>query len=314
MAKTILLALGGNAILPVGKQGTIAEQREITLDTMRSLLRAVAPEDRIVITHGNGPVVGNILIRNAAAAEKIPPMPLDVCGADSEGGLGYMIAQCMANALVDADVDRPVTVVVTRTRVDEDDPAFLRPTKPIGPFYSEAEAKRQAAELGWVVKEDAGRGWRRVVASPKPKEILELPAIRALLDTGQVVVAVGGGGVPVAIKPDGREVGVEAVIDKDRASALLAGALKADTFVIVTQVSHVAVNFGKPDQKNLDRITAAEARRYMEAGEFGEGSMKPKIESALNFLAAGGGEVLITSPEELTAALQGNSGTHIVSG
>ncbi len=312
MARSMLLALGGNAILPHGKSGTIVEQREITLHTMRTLVGEISAEDRVVVTHGNGPVVGNIVIRNIAAAKLIPPMPLDICGADSQGGIGYMIVQCVDLALAEAGMKRPVTALVTRVRVDAGDPAFQNPTKPIGPFYTEEEARKWASDMGWTVREDAGRGWRRVVASPQPVKIVEAAGIGDLLEAGHIVVAAGGGGVPVTVDAEGHEIGVEAVIDKDRASALLASDLGLEEFVIVTQISHVAINFGKPDQKNLDRITAAEAKAYMEAGEFGEGSMKPKIESALRFLEGGGREVLITSPEELGPALEGKTGTRIV--
>jgi len=312
MSRRLLLALGGNAFLPQKGTGTIEEQRAITIASMSPLARVLAPDDQVVITHGNGPVVGNILLRNQAAADRIPPMPLDICDADSQGGIGYMIVQCLGNALALAGVSRPVTAIVTRVLVDRDDPAFQRPTKPIGPFYTEAEAKRFARERGWSVSEDSGRGWRRVVSSPKPKGILELKGIQDLIRAGHLVVAAGGGGVPVTVDPSGQEIGVEAVIDKDRASAFLASALGFDTFVIVTGVSHVAIGFGTPEQKNLDRLTVGEAARYMADGEFGEGSMRPKIESALAFLERGGKDVLITSPEELGPALAGRSGTHVI--
>jgi carbamate kinase len=239
-------------------------------------------------------------------------MPLDICDADSQGGIGYMIVQCMGNALAEADLRRPVTAIVTRVQVDENDPAFTHPTKPIGPFYRQDEAKRLTAEQGWHLRDDSGRGWRRVVPSPHPVAILELEGVRTLFEAGHIVVAVGGGGVPVVIKPDGSEIGVEAVVDKDRASVLLALELGVETLIVVTGVSHVAVRFGQPDQKNLDRITIAEATALMADGEFGEGSMKPKIESAIAFLQAGGKEVLITSPPELPAALAGTSGTRVV--
>jgi carbamate kinase len=311
-ARRLLLALGGNAFLPAKGSGTIEEQRAITLQSMRPLARTLDAQDRVVITHGNGPVVGNILIRNEAAADRIAPMPLDICDADSQGGIGYMILQCLGNALAEAGVRRGVTAVVTRVEVNAQDPAFARPTKPIGPFYPEQEARRLEQARGWVMKEDAGRGWRRVVPSPQPVSILDLDGIRTLLDAGHLVIAAGGGGVPVTRDGSGREQGIEAVVDKDRASALLAALLKLRSFVIVTGVSHVALRFGKPEQRNLDRMSAAEARRYMDAGEFGEGSMKPKIESALAFLEAGGDEVLITSPETLEDGLQGRSGTRIV--
>jgi carbamate kinase len=311
MPRRLLLALGGNAFLPQKGTGTIEEQRAITTASVSPLARVLAPDDQVVITHGNGPVVGNILLRNEAAADRIPPMPLDICDADSQGGIGYMIVQCFGNALSEAGVERPVTAVVTRVRVDRDDPAFQHPSKPIGPFYQEAEAKRLARERGWSVSEDSGRGWRRVVPSPQPIAILELRAIRDLIEAGHAVVAAGGGGVPVTLDASGRERGVEAVIDKDRASSLLASALGFETFVIVTGVSHVALGFGTPAQKNLDRVTAREARRYLAAGEFGEGSMQPKIESALAFLERGGRDVLITSPQELGPALAGRSGTRV---
>jgi carbamate kinase len=311
VARRLLLALGGNAILPMGKAGTIAEQRAITMQTMRHLATVMDPGDRVVITHGNGPVVGNILLRNAAAADRIPPMPLDVCDADSQGGVGYMIVQCLENALLEQSRRRPVTAVITRVRVDLEDPAFEEPTKPIGPFYAEAEARRMAAERGWLVRDDAGRGWRRVVASPRPLALLELPGVRTLLDAGHVVVAAGGGGVPVAMGPGGLEQGVEAVVDKDHASALLATALEMDSMVIVTSVDRVALNFGKPDQVDLHVLGARDARRHLAANQFGAGSMKPKIEAALSFLERGGVEVIITSPEELGPALRGEAGTRI---
>lgn len=312
MGRQLLLALGGNAILPFGGSGSIEEQRDITLSTMDALIAVLDPADRVVITHGNGPVVGNILLRTHALADKIPPMPLDICDADSQGGIGYMIVQCLGTSLAARGVSREVAAVITRVLVDRADPAFQKPSKPIGPFYSEAEAREHEQRSGWSVREDSGRGWRRVVASPSPQGILELAAIRTLLDAGQIVVAAGGGGVPVAIEADGSQVGIEAVVDKDRASALLASLLGLHSLVIVTGVEYVAVNFGKPDQRDLKQITVAEAEQYLAAGEFGEGSMKPKIESALQFLAAGGKDVLITSPEALTAALQGRSGTRII--
>ncbi len=312
MGRRLLFALGGNVILPQGHAGSIEDQRAITDRAMATLIAALEPEDRVVITHGNGPVVGNILIRNAAAADRIPPMPLDVCDADSQGGLGYMIVQCLGNALTRAGIDRPVTAVVTRVQVSGDDPAFQHPTKPIGPYYTEPEAKQLAAERGWEVRSDAGRGWRRVVPSPRPEAILELEGIRLLSDAGHIVVAAGGGGVPVRVDGNGIEEGVEAVVDKDRVSALLARALGLDQLVILTGVPRVALHYGRPDQVELSSITVSMAKEYMDANEFGEGSMKPKIESALAFLAQGGREVLITSPEDLVAALQGNGGTRIL--
>jgi len=312
MGRRLLLALGGNAILPHGKSGTIEEQREITLRTLRPLVRVLDPGDRVVMTHGNGPVVGNILIRNEAASDQVPAMPIDICDADSQGGIGYMISQCLDTALAEHGVKRRVAVLMTRVLVDPADPAFGNPTKPIGPFYTKEEAGRHRTERGWTMKEDSGRGWRRVVPSPRPRGILEVEAVRTLLDAGHLVVAAGGGGVPVTVGADGAQRGVEAVVDKDHASALLAAALDLEVLVIVTGVSHVAIRFGRPDQVDLDRMTAAEARRYLDAGEFGEGSMKPKIEAALAFLAGGGKEVLVCSVEKLAEALEGASGTRIV--
>jgi carbamate kinase len=312
MGRRLVVALGGNMLLPHGKPGSIEDQRVITAETLRALVRALLPDDALILTHGNGPVVGNILLRNQAAAGEIPPMPLDVCDADSQGGIGYMIVQGLTNELRAAGRTDPATVVVTRVRVDPADPAFQHPTKPIGPFYSQAEAERLADEKGWFLREDSGRGWRRVVPSPLPVAIHEIAGIRILLEAGHIVIAAGGGGVPVMLDDDGNEVGVEAVIDKDRTSALLAAALKMETLVIVTEVAHVAVNFGKPDQRDLDRITISEARSLMAQGEFGEGSMKPKIEAAVTFLQSGGRDAVITSPETLTEALSGTSGTRIV--
>ena len=312
MGRRMLLALGGNVILPGGTAGTIEEQREITLKTMIAVVGALKADDRLILSHGNGPVIGNILIRNAAAADRIPPMPLDICDADSQGGIGYMIVQCLENALAEAKMKRNVTAVVTRVRVRLDDPAFDKPTKPIGPFYSEAEANRLSKKLGWTIQEDAGRGWRRVVPSPSPQEVLELDGIRTLFNAGHVVVAVGGGGIPVAVDKDGKERGVEAVVDKDQASALIALALDIDRLIIVTEVSHVAIGFGTATQKNLSRITVDEALDYINAGEFGVGSMKPKIEAAIAFLGSGGREVLITSPDHLAKGFRGDSGTRIV--
>ena len=308
----MLVALGGNVILPAGTAGTIQEQRKITLETMSAVVGTLEPDDRLILTHGNGPVVGNILIRNAAAAERIPPMPLDVCGADSQGGIGYMIVQCLENALAEANIKRNVTAVVTRVRVRLDDPAFEKPTKPIGPFYLVAEANRLSMKRGWTMREDAGRGWRRMVPSPLPQEILELEGIRTLFDAGHIVVAVGGGGIPVAVSKNGKQRGVEAVVDKDRASALIASALDIDRLIIVTGVSHVATGFGTADRKDLSRITIEEAVEYMGVGEFGVGSMKPKIEASIAFLRSGGQEVLITSPIHLVQGFRGEAGTRIV--
>jgi len=265
----------------------------------------------VVLSHGNGPIVGNILIRNEAARDQIPPMPLDVCGADSEGGIGYMMQQALQNELRRLSIDRTAVTVVTQVVVDERDPAFRRPTKPIGPFYSQDRARLLAKEKGWTVVEDAGRGWRRVVPSPRPLEVVEIAAIRRLVADGVIAIAAGGGGIPVARQWDGSLHGVEAVIDKDLASSLLARLLGCETLCIVTGVDRVALNYGKPDQRDLDCATAEELSRYAAEGHFPSGSMGPKIQAAIEFVRGGGREVVITSPAKVRDALQGTGGTRI---
>lgn len=311
-SKTMVIALGGNSIIPVNKQGTIEEQYELTRATMVHVAKLIAEGHLIVITHGNGPVVGNIVIRNEMAKHIIPPMPLDICGADSEGGIGYMIQQTLQNQLRKIGIDKDVFTIVTQVVVDQNDPAFLNPTKPIGPFYKRDEAERIAKEKGWVVIEDSGRGYRRVVPSPQPLEIVEWRAIEKAIDSGAIVIAVGGGGIPVIRLSDGTLKGVEAVIDKDRASSVLARQLGAQVLVILTQVEKVAINYGKPNQIDLDLLTVADAKRYLEQGEFAPGSMGPKIEAAIEFLEAGGEEVVITLPELLYEGVQGRRCTRIV--
>ncbi len=310
--KTIVIALGGNSIIPVDKQGTIEEQLELTRATMEHVARLIAEGHRVVITHGNGPVVGNIFIRNEMAKEIIPPMPLDVCGADSEGGIGYMIQQTLQNQLRQIGLDRDVFTIITQVVVSPDDEAFNNPTKPIGPFYDAEEARKIAEEKGWVIVEDSGRGYRRVVPSPKPVEIVELRAIKKAMESGAIVIAVGGGGIPVVRDSDGKLRGIEAVIDKDRASSVLAKQLQAHLLFILTQVEKVALRFGKPDQQDLDVMTVEEARKYLSQGEFPPGSMGPKIEAAIEFLEAGGEEVVITKPELLSEALGGRRCTRII--
>jgi carbamate kinase len=267
---------------------------------------------KVVLSHGNGPIVGNILIRNEAVRDQIPPMPLDVCGADSQGGIGYMMQQALQNELHRVGLDKTVVTVVTQVIVDERDPAFRRPTKPIGPFYPEARARTLAKEKGWTVVEDAGRGYRRVVPSPKPLEIVEIGAIRKLVDDGAIVIAAGGGGIPVSRQWDGTLHGVEAVIDKDLASSLLGRVLGMESLVIVTGVERVAVHFGKPSQRDLSDATASELERLLGEGHFPPGSMEPKIRAAIEFVRGGGGSVTITSPERVREALEGRAGTRIV--
>jgi carbamate kinase len=312
--RRFVIALGGNAIIPVGQRGLYAEQLALTRHTMDQVAELAAQGHGIVMTHGNGPVVGNIVLRNDAGEQLhgIPPMPMYVCGADSQGGIGYMIQQALQNALRARGIERAVASVVTQVRVDPHDPAFAQPTKFIGPYYDAAQAETLQRELGWRVREDKSRGWRRVVPSPQPVQVIEWPAIKALIDAGVIAVAVGGGGVPVARGADGELYGVDAVIDKDRASDLLGRLIGADTLVIITQIDRVYKRFGESDQEAVEHLPAASARRLLEAGEFPPGSMGPKIEAALSFLRGGGREVVITDASSLLAAIDGRAGTRIV--
>jgi carbamate kinase len=273
--------------------------------------RIVAGGRPVVLTHGNGPIVGNILLRNELAKAVIAPMPLFVCGADSQGGIGFMMQQVLANEFAAIGVKRTAASVVTQVVVDPSDPAFENPVKPIGPFFSAVDAHLIQKSKGWTMREDSGRGWRRVVPSPEPREIVELPAIRALLAAGIVVIAVGGGGIPVVRDAAGRLHGVEAVVDKDRSAVLLALSLGAESLVLLTGVPEVRLRFGEPDESPIGAASAEEMARYLAAGEFPPGSMGPKIEAALRFLESGGSTVLITSPESLEAALAGRAGTRI---
>jgi len=312
MASRTVLALGGNAIQPASGPGTIEEQFRVTEATMAQVLELLRGGEQVILTHGNGPIVGNILIRNEAAADTIPPTPLYICGADSQGGIGLMLQQALHNVSNRQGIDTHVVTVVTQTVVDANDPAFRRPTKPIGPFYTELEARRMEKERGWTMREDAGRGWRRVVASPDPIRIVELETIRTLVGIGQVVIAAGGGGIPVGQTPSGEYYGVEAVVDKDLAAVVLAEAVKADRLVIVTAVDRVALDFGQPSQRDINVMTADEAQEHLDDGQFPAGSMGPKILGAIRFIRNGGREVLITSPEMLADALAGRGGTRIV--
>lgn len=305
-----VLGLGGNSIIPNTGSGTIEEQRRLTRSTMAQVADQVARGVDVVLTHGNGPIIGNIALRNAAAANEIPPMPLDVCGADSQGGIGYMVQQALQNELRKCGVSRPVVSLVTQVEVDPDDPAFRNPTKPIGPFYGLREAERVARRNGWVVRDDAGRGFRRLVPSPRPKSIVEIDVIRTLVEDGVIVNCVGGGGIPV-VRRGSEWVGVEAVIDKDRTATILAVKLRAQRMILLTGVETVMRGFGTPAESPLHRVTAEEAEQLLRDGEFPNGSMGPKIEAALDFLHCGGSEVIVTDPQHLSAALAGNTGTHI---
>jgi carbamate kinase len=308
----IVVALGGNAIVPAGHKGAISEEFEITRRSMIGVARLIQKGYRIVLTHGNGPVVGNILLRNELARDVIPPMPLGICDADSAGEIGYMIQQCLHNMLNKIGLEREVVTVITQVLVARDDPAFGNPTKPIGPFYQEAEARARQQEEGWDMVEDAGRGYRRVVPSPKPIDIIEHRTVSALLEKGIVVVAAGGGGNPVVRLPGGWLEGVEAIIDKDRASAVLASQIAADRIVILTGVPKVYTAFGTENQRGINQLRVSEARELLRQGEFPAGSMGPKIESALAFLIKGGREVVITTPDLVDRAFDPSVGTHIV--
>jgi carbamate kinase len=311
VTRTAVIAIGGNSLIKDKEHQTVRDQFDSTEETCIHIAEIVKQGWRVVVTHGNGPQVGFILLRSELASNVLHTVPLDSCGADTQGALGYMIQQLLGNRLKQVDSDVPVVTAVTQVIVDADDPAFHNPTKPIGPFYDEAKARRYEREQGWAVIEDAGRGWRRVVASPIPREIVELEAMRTLLGAGFVVVGVGGGGIPVVRDEEGALRGVEAVIDKDYASSLLAAGLEADLFLISTAVEKVYLNYGKPDQAALDHLTVEQAKSYLDEGHFPPGSMGPKIRAVIQFLEQGGKEALITSPENLARALRGDTGTRI---
>jgi carbamate kinase len=311
--KTVVVALGGNALLQVWQKGTFEEQMQNVYNAMEQLADMVlSGKWRLVITHGNGPQVGNILLQNEAGKHLVPPMPMDVCGAESQGMIGYMIQQAMHNVLARRGrPDIPVVTVVTQVLVDKSDPAFQNPTKPIGPFYTKGESLRLKEEKGWHVVEDAGRGWRRVVPSPDPKAIVEKEAIRILVENHAIVIASGGGGIPV-IKENGSYRGVEAVIDKDLAGERLAEDVGAQVFLILTDVDRVRLNYRKPNEVALSRMTVSEAKKYLAEGHFAKGSMEPKVKACIRFVEAGGELAIIASLNQATAALEGRAGTQIV--
>jgi carbamate kinase len=308
--KLAVIAIGGNSLIKDSKHQSVEDQYVATHDTCVYIADLIQEGWNVIVTHGNGPQVGFILLRSDMSKGKLHEVPLDSCGADTQGAIGYHIQQNLQNEFQARGISKVCTTVVTQVVVDKDDPSFKKPNKPIGPFYNETEARKYEAEKGWAVSEDAGRGWRRVVASPNPLRIVELDAIKTLVHAGAAVIAVGGGGIPV-IEDKGKLIGTAAVIDKDRASALLAQNLEASHFIISTAVEKVSLNFGKPDQKDIDKMTMAEARKYMADGHFKPGSMKPKIEAAINFLECGGEAVIITSPEKLLDAVHGKTGTLI---
>lgn len=313
MVKTALIAVGGNSLIRPGEKGTVPEQLANTERTARAVVKLVVDGVRVVMTHGNGPQVGAALLRSERASGEVYDHPLDVCDASTQGEIGYYLQQALRNALADAGLDVPVATVLTQVVVAASDPAFQKPTKPVGPFYSRADAEERASRLGWTVVEDAARGWRRVVPSPDPIEVIEQEVIRSLVDDGVLVIAAGGGGIPV-VREGARLRGIEAVIDKDRASAVLAAELGVDMLIISTAEPNVFVDYKKPTQRVLGRVTAAELEAYAAAGQFPAGSMGPKVESVLRFVNKAGGEALITSYEHLAEAIHGAAGTRIVPG
>lgn len=310
--KTAVVAVGGNSLIKPGEKGTFEEQYNAVVDTVENVIKLIHEGFRVVITHGNGPQVGNILIQSEAAKNIVPTIPMDIAGAFTQGGLGYMISQVIKNHLVEHKYNTDVATIVTQVLVDKNDPAFKNPTKPVGPFYKTREELNDKIEKeGWVVIEDAGRGFRRVVASPKPLDILEKKVIKDLIENDVIVIAVGGGGIPV-VNDNGKFKGVAAVIDKDFASSLLATEIKADYFIISTGVEKVAINFNKPDMKLIDKMNVKECEQYISEGHFAKGSMLPKIEASMKFLENGGKNVIITSPEKIFDAVNGKTGTHII--
>lgn len=310
--KLIVVAFGGNAVYPPTIKGTAEEQLAIMAEACERLVPVFRAGYRAVLTHGNGPVVGNILFRMARTSKELQPMPMDVCVAHSQGGIGYMLQQSLANVLARHGMDARVSSIVTEVEVDANDPAFANATKPVGRFFSQADAERIAAETDWEFVEDSGRGWRRVVPSPTPLAILDAPAIAALLAAGVIPIAAGGGGIPVVREPGGGYRGVAAVIDKDLTSALLAADVGAGALVMLTGVERVALDFGQPTERAVDRLTAIEARKHLADGQFPPGSMGPKITAALRFLERGGPRAVITALDRLELALAGQAGTEIV--
>jgi carbamate kinase len=309
--QALLVAIGGNATHPDDIRGTTEEQEVIAARAANAILPLVRANNRILITHGNGPVVGKILLRMMLTRDAIPPMRLDICVAHSQGGIGYILIQALENALRRGGLERQAACVVTQVEVDGQDAAFQHPSKPIGPFF-EADEAREYEKKGWRMMQDAGRGWRHCVASPEPRAVVNLQVIRTLLDAGTVVIAGGGGGIPVVRGANGDWQGVQAVVDKDLTSALLARSLGIPDLLILTAVDRVAVDFNTPRQRFLDRVTLAEMKEYQRAGHFARGSMGPKVEAAIRHLEAGGRRAIIAHLERALPALAGETGTHVV--
>lgn len=311
MSKLAVVAVGGNSLIKDKDHQTVEDQYLAASETMLHIAGMIEAGYEVIITHGNGPQVGFILERSEMSRHKLHEVPLDSCGADTQGAIGYQFQMALGNEFKKRGINKSVVTVVTQVLVDKDDPAFKNPTKPIGPFYTKEQAEERRIKDKWDIAEDAGRGWRRVVASPIPKEIIEENAIKFLATNGFVVVAVGGGGIPVIRDERGFLKGAAAVIDKDFASSLLASNIKADLFMISTAVEKVYLNYGKPNQKEIDRMTLTEAKKYIEEGHFKPGSMLPKIKASISFLEKGGKEVIITCPEKIEEAIAGKTGTHI---
>lgn len=312
MSKLAVVAIGGNSLIKDDAHQSVPDQFNAVRETAVHIAGMIEQGWDVVITHGNGPQVGFILLRSELASKVLHPVPLDSCGADTQGAIGYMIQQALHNEFLRRGIRRQSTTLVTQVVVDRTDPAMQNPSKPIGSFYKEEEAHARISKDGWVMVEDAGRGWRRVVPSPIPREIVERDAIDTLIKSGFIVIAVGGGGIPVVRDDSGNLSGVEAVIDKDLASSLLASELHADLLLISTAVEKASLNFKKPDQIDLDRISLKEAKRYYEEGHFAKGSMGPKVKAIVNYLERGGSAALITMPETIGKALNGETGTWIV--
>jgi carbamate kinase len=312
MSRVAVVAVGGNSLIKDKDHQTIPDQYAAVAETTAHIAGMIQAGWEVVVTHGNGPQVGFILRRSELSVHELHPVPLDFCGADTQGAIGYMFQMALHNQFRQRGLVKQATTIVTQALVDRNDPAFQNPSKPIGSFMDETRAAKHRAENGWTVVEDAGRGWRRVVASPTPVRIIERDAIEALIQKGFTVISVGGGGIPVVEDEHGDLRGVEAVIDKDHASSLLASSIGADLFLISTAVEKVAINYNKPDQRWLDRMTLAEAKGFLAAGHFAKGSMDPKIRAIINYLEQGGKEALVTNPENIERALEGKTGTRVV--
>lgn len=308
----LLVAIGGNATHPQNIRGTSEEQKDVAVRTARALLPLAQLDNELIVTHGNGPVVGKILMRQALTSEQIPPMSLDICVAHSQGGIAYLLMQAIENALRETGNPRHVASLLTQVEVDPLDPAFQTPTKPVGPFFTREQADRLTRDLGWCMKEDSGRGWRHVVPSPHPRHIVDISLVEALAKRGTIVIAGGGGGIPVVRGPNGVRHGVSAVIDKDLTSAHMANVLGIRHLMILTAVPKLAINFGTPNQEYLDRVPLSELKRLHAQGHFPPGSMGPKVEAAIRFLDGGGERAVIGHLEEAMASLRGDTGTHIL--